>query len=123
MCNLYAIDIGQQAIRAVVRAMRDVTGNMPSLPGVFPDYFAPVVRTGADGVRELTKARWGMPSPAFALVGKKTDPGVTNVRNVASPHWRRWLGPENRCVVPFTSFAENEVLPDGSSRLLTNSPN
>jgi putative SOS response-associated peptidase YedK len=59
-------------------------------------------------------ARWGMPSPAFALNGRSSDPGVTNVRNVASPHWRRWLGVECRCVVPFTSFSENEVLPDGS---------
>jgi putative SOS response-associated peptidase YedK len=31
-----------------------------------------------------------------------------------SPHWRRWLGVESRCVVPFTSFAENELQPDGS---------
>ena len=31
-----------------------------------------------------------------------------------SPHWRRWLGVESRCVVPFTSFSENEALPDGS---------
>ncbi len=58
-------------------------------------------------------ARWGMPSPAFALEGKRTDPGVMNIRNVKSGHWRRWLGPENRCLVPFTSFSENEVLPDG----------
>jgi hypothetical protein len=43
MCNLYSIDIGQQAIRDIAKAMRDVTGNMPSLP-VFPDYFAPIVR-------------------------------------------------------------------------------
>jgi putative SOS response-associated peptidase YedK len=55
-----------------------------------------------------------MPSPAFALKGRNSDPGVTNVRNVASPHWRRWLGVESRCVVPFTSFSENEALPDGS---------
>jgi putative SOS response-associated peptidase YedK len=73
---------------------------------------APIVRNTADG-RELMMARWGMPSPLFALQGKKSDPGVTNVRNVGSPHWRRWLGIENRCVVPFTSFAENERLPDG----------
>lgn len=64
--------------------------------------------------RELAMARWGMPSPVFALKGRSSDPGVTNVRNVKSPHWRRWLGPENRCVVPFTSFAENELQPDGS---------
>lgn len=55
-----------------------------------------------------------MPSPVFALKGRKADPGVTNIRNVKSPHWRRWLGPENRCVVPFTSFSENEHLPNGS---------
>ena len=56
----------------------------------------------ADGVRELTMARWGMPSPTFAIAGKKTDPGVTNIRNVKSSHWRRWLGVESRCVVPST---------------------
>ena len=33
----------------------------------------------ADGERELAMARWGMPSPSFALKGKATDPGVTNV--------------------------------------------
>ena len=114
MCNLYSITVGQQAIRDLARAMRDNAGNLPSLPSVFPDYSAPIVRHARDGVRELTMARWGMPSPAFAITGKKTDPGVTNVRNTKSAHWRRWLGPENRCVVPFTSFPENEVLPDGS---------
>jgi putative SOS response-associated peptidase YedK len=93
--------------------MRDRTGNMPPLPGIYPDYAAPIVRNQPDG-RELTMARWGMPSPLFALKGRNSDPGVTNVRNVSSPHWRRWLGVESRCVVPFTSFAENEKLPDGS---------
>lgn len=60
-----------------------------------------------------TMARWGMPSPVFALKGRNSDSGVTNVRNSASSHWRRWLGIENRCMVPFTSFSENEALPDG----------
>ena len=112
MCNLYSVTKSQQAIRELYRAMRDRTGNMPPLPGVFPDYAAPIVRNTADG-RELTMARWGMPSPVFALQGRKTDPGVTNIRNVSSHHWRQWLGPESRCLVPFTSFSENEVLPDG----------
>jgi putative SOS response-associated peptidase YedK len=114
MCNLYSITKGQQAIRDLAGAMRDLTGNLPMLPGVFPDYSAPIVRTAGDGARELAMARWGMPSPAFAIAGKKTDPCVTNIRNVKSSHWRRWLGVESRCIVPFTSFAENEVLPDGS---------
>jgi hypothetical protein len=45
-----------------------------------------------------------MPSPPAYV--KNYDPGVTNIRNTSSPHWRRWLGPANRCVVPFTWFAE-----------------
>jgi putative SOS response-associated peptidase YedK len=112
MCNLYSLTKSQDAIRQLVRAMTDRTGNMPPLPGIYPDYAAPIVRNEAEG-RALAMARWGMPSPSSVLVGKKSDPGVTNVRNVESAHWRRWLGPEHRCVVPFTSFAENEVMPDG----------
>jgi hypothetical protein len=33
-------------------------GNPPPIPGVFPDYPAPIVRNGVDG-RELAMARWG----------------------------------------------------------------
>jgi putative SOS response-associated peptidase YedK len=115
MCNLYSMTRPQDAVRRFFpnELPLDRVGNLPPLPGIFPDYSAPIVRNGGDG-RELVTARWGMPSPQFALKGRRTDPGVTNVRNVASPHWRRWLGPDNRCVVPFTSFSENEVLPDGS---------
>lgn len=66
--------------------MSDKTGNLPQLPGIFPDYAAPIVRTGSDGVRELAMACRGMPTPVFALQGRKVDKGVTNVRNIASPH-------------------------------------
>ncbi len=110
MCNLYSITKGQQAIRELAGAKRDNSGNMPPLPGGFPDYPAPIVRNAPDGVHELTIARWGMPSPAFALRGRNSDPGVTNVRNVASPHWHRWLGVDGRCLVPFS--------PDGASTKL-----
>ena len=113
MCNLYSLTKGQAAILQMTRAMVDRTGNMQPLPGIYPDYQAPIVRNGTEG-RELSYARWGMPSPSFALKGRKTDPGVTNIRNTASPHWRRWLGPEHRCLVPFTSFAEMETLAGGT---------
>jgi putative SOS response-associated peptidase YedK len=96
MCNLYAVTKGQQAIRELTRAMHDQTGNLPPLPGIFPDYAAPIVRNTPAG-REMAMARWGMPSPVFALKGRNSDPGVTNVRNTASPHWRRWLGVDSRC--------------------------
>jgi len=113
VCNLYSLTKGQDAIRNLSRAMRDTTGNLPPLPGIFPDMPAPVVRNAADGAREMTMMRWGMPSPVFALKGRTADPGVTNVRNVASPHWRRWLKIENRCVVPFSSFSEYETTAEG----------
>lgn len=105
MCNLYSLTKGQKTILDLARALVDCTGNLPPMPGIFPDYAVPIVREGADG-RDLALARWGMPSPALALEGKTVDKGVTNVRNTASPHWRRWLKPESRCLVPFSSFSE-----------------
>ena len=62
-------------MRSLFRVTRDLTGNLPPMPGVFPDYPAPIVRM-ADGERELTMARWGMPSPVFALKGRATDPAL-----------------------------------------------
>ena len=101
MCNLYSITRSQEAIRRAFRVMRDRTGNLPSLPDVFPDTMAPVVRTARDGERELTMMRWGFP-PAPNL---GTAP-VTNVRNLTSTYWRGWLKAEWRCLVPATSFCE-----------------
>jgi len=59
------------------------------------------------------RRRFRGPADAW-LKGKNRDQSVTNIRNVSWPHWRRLLGIENCCVVPFSSFSENEVLPDGS---------
>lgn len=103
MCNLYSVTKGQQAIRELTRAMLDTTGNLPSLPAIFPDTLAPVVRNSPDGERELTMMRWGMPGPQ-----QFGSAPVTNIRNTASPHWRHWLPPQNRCLVPATSFSEWE---------------
>ena len=52
----------QAAIRDWIRAMRDTTGNLPPMPGIFPDMMAPIVRTGGDGQRELVMARWACPA-------------------------------------------------------------
>lgn len=40
------------------------------------------------------------------LIRMEPDRGVTNVRKLNLPHWKRWFGVENRCLVPVTSFAE-----------------
>ncbi len=104
MCNLYSHTRNIEAMRRLFAGF-DVAAQIVPQPGIFPDYAAPIIRNEG-GTPTLALTRWGMPSPAFALEGKKTDPGVTNVRNTKSPHWRRWLGIENRCLVPFTAFSE-----------------
>ena len=111
MCNLSSVTKGPQAATSPA-ACGTRRATSPRSPASFPT--TPRVRNAEDGERELTVARWGMPSPKLVIEGRRSDPGVTNVRNQSSPHWRRWLGVESRCVVPFTSFAENEILPDGS---------
>lgn len=111
VCNLYNQTTTQQAMRQLFSgfAFTDKTGNLE--PGsIYPDRLAPIIRHDGE-VLELTRARWGMPSPPSVLKTAR-DPGVTNVRNTASPHWRRWLGPAHRCLVPLTSFAE----PQGAGR-------
>jgi putative SOS response-associated peptidase YedK len=84
---LYSLTKGQQAIRewAGVMAGNDRTGNLPPMPGIFPDYSAAIVGDEPEG-RMLAMARWGMPTPPKYLEGRKTDPGVTNIRNVNSLH-------------------------------------
>ena len=99
MCNLYSITTNQAAIAALFRVMNRQVGNLPSMPGVFPDYLAPIARN-ADGKRDLTMMRWSMPPPKFG------GPPVTNIRNASSPYWRGWLKRENRCLVLANSFAE-----------------
>ena len=113
MCNLYSMTLPQEALRRLFDPVEDGLGNLPALAGIYPDYPAPILRSAAGGGRALSTARWGMPSPAKVLEGRRTDPGVTNVRNTASPHWRRWLGPAHRCLVPFTSFSEFAAGPGG----------
>ena len=110
MCNLYSITTNQAAIAVLFRVMNQYVGNLPPMPGVFPDYPAPIVRN-ADAEREMVMMRWGMPPPPRA-----GGPPVTNIRNTSSPHWRGWLRPENRCLVPANSFAEYAPEPNPETK-------
>ena len=108
MCNLYSITTNQAAIIALFRVINRYVGNLPPMPGVFPDYPAPVVRNGERG-REVTLMRWGMPP-------RTSGPPVTNIRNTSSPHWRWWLKPAWRCLVPANSFAEYAPEPNPETK-------
>ena len=106
VCNLYSMTRTADAMRRLFddRPWLDSAGNLE--PGsVYPDRMGAVVRHDCAGGLELARARWGLPSPPSVLKTAR-DAGVTNVRNTAFPHWRRWLGPANRCLVAVTSFAE-----------------
>lgn len=86
MCTLYNVSKGQAATQEWFGVRHDRTGNTSPMPGVYPDCPAPSV---PQGERELTMARWGMPSPLLALKGRATDPGVIKERNVAAMAGRR----------------------------------
>lgn len=128
MCNLYSHRRNVDARRALFAPFRDGWINLPSLPDIFPDYEAPIIRNEPDGPR-LAMTRWGMPSSAkaisdaaiiradklrakskevdfSALLKAEPDKGTTNVRRTDSKHWLPWLGVESRRLVPFTSFSE-----------------
>jgi putative SOS response-associated peptidase YedK len=110
MCNLYSITTNQEAIARLFRVVNRYVGNLAPMPGVFPDYPAPVIRnTGAGS--EIAMIRWGMPPPP-----RTSGPPVTNIRNTSSPHWRMWLKPESRCLVPFNSFAEYAPEPNPETK-------
>lgn len=138
MCNLYSLSKHQAGVRQLVDALTPEVGNFPPLPGIFPDYAAPIIRTAADGRRELAMARWGMPSSRKALLDAATrradklrakgkavdfdellrmepDGGTTNIRRTDSRHWWPWLEPANRCLVPFTAFNEPDQVERGAS--------
>ena len=80
------------------------------MPGVFPDYPAPVIRNSG-GELEMTMMRWGMPPPPRA-----GGYPVTNIRNTRSPHWRASFSAENRCLVPANSFAEYAPEPNPETK-------
>lgn len=116
ICNLYNLQTNQQAIRDLAHVLQDSLGNLEPVLDVYPDHPAPVVRNMPEG-RALSRLTWGMPTPPQFLKAKDApDTGVTNIRNTQSPHWCRWLGVENRCLVPATAFSEYGTKPDPMTR-------
>lgn len=129
VCNLYSMTRSVDAMRKLFANFDAPETNLPPLPGIFPDYPAPIIRNQGPGFPALTMTRWGMPSSRKAILDAATkradklrakgkevdfdhllrmepDSGTTNVRNTSSAHWKRWLGVESRCLVPFSSFSE-----------------
>lgn len=112
MCNHYRND---PAARASLPTWREYIGwdaaDFAQAPtNVWPKREAWVARI-ADGQRIMDQMTWGVP---LTVPGKR--PGttvtkhVTNVRNLTSPFWKSMLAtPAQRCLVPFTAFAEPKI--------------
>jgi putative SOS response-associated peptidase YedK len=72
--------------------------NLAPMPGVFPDYPAPVVKN-ADAEREMTMMRWGRCGCAPAMASHFADPALVNRAARASrPCGHR-------------SFAQEQIMP------------
>jgi putative SOS response-associated peptidase YedK len=119
MCNRYASDIRKAGLERDLYGFEEwsetrinpLLGN--AVLEVFPKSFGPVIRTGDDGTLRWDKMRWGLPGPP-----QYGGAPVTNIRNVASPHWRGVLAPAYRCLVPFTAFSEYEdASPKGKKQI------
>ena len=54
----YSITTNQAAISALFRVVNRYVGNLAPMPGVFPDYPAPVIRN-TDAGSEMVLMRWG----------------------------------------------------------------
>ena len=119
MCNHYANNPDAQALLQTWREYISwsLTDSIPPRTAaleeeIWPRREAAVVRQDVElGGAVVDVMTWGVP---LSLPGKR--PGttvtkhVTNVRNLASPFWRSMLvKPEQRCLVPFTRFAEPKM--------------
>lgn len=114
MCNLYNMVTNAQAMIELGFLWEKANRNLPPLYGIYPDYFAPIVREAAEGDRIVSLARWGLPSLKDAPT-EKPNRGTTNIRHPWFADWKGYLGVEHRCLVPFNRFSEPITRPDGKN--------
>jgi putative SOS response-associated peptidase YedK len=104
MCNLYR----QRSTENLSRLFdaRPLDPPFEGKPEIYPKYEAVVVRKEG-GERLLECMAWGIVRTLPGKSGKPLKKAVTNVRNLDSPFWKSTIAnPAQRCLVPFTSFAE-----------------
>src|ERR1044071_9184925 len=104
MCNLYSMTTNAQAMIELGFLWEKAERNFPPLYGIYPDYFAPIIREAKEGERRVSLARWGLPSLKDAPT-EKPNRGTTNIRHPWFDDWKGYLGPEHRCLVPLNRFA------------------
>ena len=104
MCNLYR----QRSTENLSRIFDEMPpAEPPELKlDIYPKYDACVIRND-EGRRIVDVMSWGIITTIRGKSSKPIQKPVTNVRNLDSVFWRATLAnPAQRCLVPFTSFAE-----------------
>jgi len=76
MCNLYSIITNQAAIIALFRVINRYVGNLPPMPGVFPDYRAPVIRNTDTGTEMVTMRLGHAATAAHRRAAQRPEPLV-----------------------------------------------
>jgi hypothetical protein len=100
------------AIRDWFRPRHDRTGNLPLFPGICPDQMAAIVRTGADGERELVATTSTCQQKKNAL-RKGADAGQSHERLASA----EVISPDARTLMALGQSGVN-----GDERLCTASP-
>lgn len=117
MCNLYTNKTMVQETADLFGARLPVASNAPA--DVYPGYPGMVVRE-AEGGRILQSMAWGFPRHTVnKRTGKPNKPQpVNNLRDDKLwTFWRKqFVEPSQRCLIPFTAFAEAEGQPGKMTR-------
>ena len=111
---LYSMLKSQEAMRRLFDGLIDRAGNMPPLPGIYPDYSAPIIRNGRGGPR----ARHG----ALGHADAAAVPGRQAHRSGRHQHpaddarrtGGRGSGPSIAASCPSPASPRTRLLPDGS---------
>jgi putative SOS response-associated peptidase YedK len=114
MCNHYRNDIRKAGLSSDIYGFEEFSETKIRFDNhpvdIYPDRPAMIGRLHA-GKLEFVEMRWGFPPPPTGP--KKLR---TNTRRLHLPFWKPWLGPEHRCLVPFSSFAEWVEGPEGKPK-------
>jgi putative SOS response-associated peptidase YedK len=94
MCNLFTETKPREALRQAFKIRRDLATDRPTPQKIRPDDLSLVVT----GDRDLEVMRWGFPFRDGSL--------TINVRFPEKTYWQPFMGAENRCLVPVSTFAE-----------------
>ena len=104
MCNLFRLRNTENLAR--IFDARPLQESFDLRPDTYPRYESVVVRKEG-GERVLDCMAWGIVRTMPGKSGRPIKKAVTNVRNLESPFWKSTLANlAQRCLVPFTSFAE-----------------